>query len=283
MALGVLLPYVSTLIYQNQYCSRLLGGITDELARKGYDLFLHTSMGDNWHLADTGKIPDPRIDGVILAVPELDSPILERCLRVGFPCVPVDYPPDRGATYTVNADDFEGGRLATQHLIELGHRNIVHFQGPDEIASAWLRASGFRSAMTAAGLPYSDASCIPAGFKLKGGYAAMSQLLRRPAAEQPTAIFAANDLCAEGVVRALRDAGRQVPEEFSVVGYDDSPSAELVEPALTSVHAPVYTEGVVAASMLIALVEKRPVETKHAILPVDLKIRASTAPPPGRK
>jgi len=281
MALGVLLPYVSTLIYQNQYCSRLLGGITDELARNGYDLFLHTSMGDNWHLGNPGKLPDPRIDGVILAAPMLGNPILERCLQVGFPCVPVDYPPDRGAAYTVNADDFEGGRLATQHLIDLGHRRIVHFQGPLDIASAWLRAAGFRAAMEAAQLPLTDASCVAAGYTLRAGYAAANQLLRHPEAERPTAIFASNDLCAEGAINALKDAGKRVPEEYSVVGYDDSPSAERVEPSLTTVHYPVYTAGVLAASMLISLVEKRPIETKHAILPVELKVRASTAPAPG--
>jgi LacI family transcriptional regulator len=282
MALGVLLPYVSTLIYQNQYCSRLLGGITDELARNGYDLFLHTSLGDNWHLADPGKVPDARVDGLILAAPPIGNPLLERCLQVGFPCIPVDYPPDRGAAYTVNADDFEGGRLATQHLIELGHRRIVHLQGPPEIASAALREAGFRAAMEAAGLPLSESSVVPSGFRIRDGHAAANQLLRRPLSEQPTAIFAANDLCAEGAIRVLLDAGRRVPADFSVVGYDDSPSAERVEPALTSVHAPVYTEGVLAASMLIALVEKRPVEVKHAILPVDLKVRASTGRAPGR-
>lgn len=278
VVLGVLLPYVSTLIYQNEYCSRLLGGITQELARSGYDLFLHTSMGDQWHLADPARIPDPRIDGLILAVPTLESAILDRCLQVNFPCVPVDYPPDRGASYTVNSDDFTGGRLATQHLIELGHRRIVHFQGPPDIASASLRAAGFHAAMEAAQLPVSAASCIPVGFTVRAGYAAMERLLQLPPAEQPTAIFAANDLCATGALRAIVDSGRRVPADFSVVGYDDNPSSGHLDPALTTVHIPVYSLGVLAASMVIALVESRSIETPHTIVPVHLKVRGSTAP-----
>jgi LacI family transcriptional regulator len=275
-AVGVLLPYVSTLIYHNPFCEQLLSGVTDELVRSRCDLLLHTSLGDAWQHAEIDRIRDPRVDGIVFAVPRLDSDLVSACWSSGFPCIPVDYPPDRDSPYSINPDNVEGARLATQHLLDLGHRRIVHFHGMPEIYSAGLRAQGFRAALERAGLPVTNHSIVPSGYGTQDGYHAMQSVLQRPRAEWPTAVVACNDLCANGALRALAEAGLRVPDDMSLVGFDDSPFAEGLNPPLTTVHVPTYTMGVLASEMLLAVVERREIERPHLILPVKLRVRAST-------
>lgn len=276
--IGLQLPYVSTLIYHNPFCEQFLAGVTDELVRSRYDLLLHTSLGDAWQRVDPDRLQDPRIDGLVFAAPRLDTEVVGRCWAAKFPCIPVDYPADRDSPYSVNPDNFEGGRLATQHLIDLGHRRIVHFQGTPELNSAAPRAQGYRAAMERAGLPVTKYSILPSGYSTQEGYDTMQTLLQHRRPEMPTAVFTANDLCASGALRALREAGLRVPGDLSLVGFDDSPFAERLDPPLTTVHAPIYTMGVLATEMLISVVEKREIEKPHVVLPVKLRIRASTAP-----
>lgn len=279
--LGAVFPFTSTLIYQNPFCLQLLGGITEELVRSGYDLLLNTSIGDAWMDVDPARLIDPRVDGLIIMAPTTTQPLAPLCLERGFPCVPVVYPREREELCTVNADDFEGGRLAGAHLAELGHRRICHLAGPDAIASSQPRADGFRTAMQEAGLPFEENWIIPAGFDWKDGYAAVNRILERPIQERPTAIFAANDLCAEGVLRALREKGFSAPHDFSVMGFDDTGFATRTDPPLTSIHAPIYTMGILAANLLIAQIQKRPIDVRHPVLPVSLTVRESTAAPGG--
>lgn len=130
--------------------------------------------------------------------------------------------------------------------------------------------------MERAGLPVTDQSIVPSGYGTQDGYNAMQSLLKRPRAEWPTAIVASNDICASGALRALAEASLRVPEDMSLVGFDDSPFAEGLNPPLTTVHAPIYTMGVLAAEMLLAVVERREIERPHLMLPVKLRVRAST-------
>jgi DNA-binding LacI/PurR family transcriptional regulator len=281
--LGVIFPFLSTLIYQNPFCIQLLGGITEELIRSGYDLLLNTSIGDAWADVDPARLIDPRVDGLIVVAPPVAQPLVPLCLERRFPCVPVIYPRVQELLCTVNVDDFEGGKLAGAHLIELGHRRICHLAGPDEIASSKPRAAGFRAAMLESNLAFEEDWIIPAGFDWKDGHAAAMRILERPAGERPTAIFAANDLCADGVLRALRETGHSVPHDFSVVGFDDTGFATRTNPPLTTIHAPIYTMGILAANLAISQIEKRPIETRHPVLPVSLTIRDSTASLVGRE
>ncbi|MCC2667610.1 MAG: transcriptional regulator, LacI family, partial [Armatimonadetes bacterium] len=268
--LGLLLPFVSTLIYQNPFCVQLLSGVTDELVRSGYDLLLHTSIGDDWNGIDSSRLLDPRVDGLVVAVPTQDNPLVQRCVAAEFPCVPVVYPGDGSRLCTVNADDYEGGRLAGEHLVALGHRRIVCLAGQPEFSSSAPRVAGFRAALEAGGVPFDPSSVVQSRFGRKAGYACTQELLRLPAGQRPTAIFAANDLCAAGVYQALHEAGVSVPHDMSVVGFDDTSFAERLSPPLTSVHVPIYTMGIMAAALVIAQIQKTEIENRHPVLPVSL-------------
>ena len=133
----------------------------------------------------------------------------------------------------------------------------------------------FCDALEEAGHPITQDLVIEAGFSFAAGYAAMRTLLNRPSAQLPTAIFAANDLCADGAMRAMREFGLDVPKDMAVVGYDDTWFAAMTHPPLTSVHMPIAEMGETAAAMLIDRLEGKELGHTQPILPVSLTIRAS--------
>ncbi|MCS6830945.1 MAG: substrate-binding domain-containing protein, partial [bacterium] len=255
-------------------------GVFEEVVNEGYNLMLHTAVGNDWNAADEKMLLDPRVDGLILVLPSPNSSVIARCHEVQFPAVAVVYTTENRQVCTINADDLHGGFLATQHLIDLGHTCIAHLFGDPKVSTAQPRLQGYLNAMQQAGLSVDPNWVIQAGFDWKDGYAAMQRLLQLPANRRPTAVFAANDLCADGVLRALREYGIRVPEQMSVVGYDDTWFATMTNPPLTSVHMPIYEMGKLAAQVLIALVEGREVRQRQYTLPVHLTVRQSTAPPP---
>jgi LacI family transcriptional regulator len=273
--LGLVFPYSSAFTDRNPFCTQIMSGIFEEVVREKYNLMLHTAIGDDWNDADEKALLDPRVDGVILVLPTPDSPIVARCLQERFPCVTVVYAPHSDEVYAINADEFAGGYLATEHLLGLGHRRIAHLAGNPNVATTEGRKRGYLAALEAAGIVPDPALLLPAGFDWKDGYAAAQCLLAMPSSQRPTAVFAANDLCAEGVLRGLQEQGARVPDDMALVGYDDTWFAAMTKPPLTSVYMPIYEMGVLAAKMLIALVEGRDVAERQPLLSVTLSVRES--------
>jgi DNA-binding LacI/PurR family transcriptional regulator len=135
---------------------------------------------------------------------------------------------------------------------------------------------GYLSALAEAGITPNDALIVPAGFQVRDGYEAMLRILYLPKDQYPTAVFAANDTCAQGALNALQEYGLRVPREVALIGFDDSPLAEALHPTLTSVRMPVEEIGALATQMLVKLVQGEEVEQKQPVLPVQLVIREST-------
>lgn len=271
--LGLVFPYSGAFIDHNPFCDRVLSGVLEEAVRQGYNLMLHTAAGREAEAIEPSSLTDPRVDGLILVVPDIGSPVIEHCLRAEFPYVGLVTGPGRDATCAVNADDFAGGRLATEHLIRLGHRRIAHLVGDANIGSSEPRCKGYLAAVEAAGIAPDPQLVVPAGFSVPDGYAAMTRLLAQP--HSPTAVFATSDLCAEGALRALRDQGLLVPEGVAVVGYDDTWFAAATQPPLTSIHMPIYDMAALAVRKLIARVEPGETPVGESVLPVTLTIRQS--------
>jgi LacI family transcriptional regulator len=277
--LGLVFPYSSAFTERNPFFTQIMAGVLDGVIGARYNVMLHTAIGDEDGVDMSGLL-DPRVDGLILVLPDPDNRIIAECIRRKFPYVAVVCNPDSPQTYAINADDFQGGVLATRHLIELGHTRIAHLIGNPDVATALPRKEGFLAALRQAGIEPDPALIVPAGFDWQSGYFAMQQLLRLPAWERPTAVFAANDLCADSAQRALTEQGLRVPQDTSLVGYDDTWFAAMMQPALTSVHMPIYEMGMAAAAMLVELVEGREVTERQPVLPVSLTIRGSSAAPP---
>jgi DNA-binding LacI/PurR family transcriptional regulator len=177
----------------------------------------------------------------------------------------------------VGATNWSGGRSATRHLIDLGHRRIAMIGGPGQILCCRARLDGYRSAVEAAGMTVDPRLIVATELTREHGRAAALGLLRRP--ERPTAVFCGNDLQALGVYQAARSLGLRIPADLSVVGFDDLPIAGLADPPLTTVHQPLFDMAQAATELALALGRGEKARQPRLELATTLTVRESTAAP----
>jgi LacI family transcriptional regulator len=250
----------------------LMNGILAEVIADRYNLMLYTVPDGQW---DGRKQIDPRVDGMILVLPAPDEPLIERCASAKFPCVAIVTDPCPDPVMTVNADDFRGGYLATKHLIDLGHSQIMILHGGDTVCTNAPRMQGYLAALAECGLHPTDDMVVEAGFDWRPAVDAMEAVLKRPRSQWPTAIFAINDLCASGAIRAIKAAGLRVPEDFAIVGFDDTWLSTTIQPPLTTVRMPIKEMGHLAARMLADEIEGNRPSARHPVFEVTLTVRQS--------
>ena len=216
--------------------------------------------------------------GAILVLSELDDQQRDALDRRGLPFVVVDAVnrPAPG-TLSVGTTNFAGGYAATEHLIGLGHRRIAVIGGPEQLECSRARVAGYRAAMESAGLPVDRRLVRHSTFQHDGGFRTAGELLAQ--SEPPTAVLAGCDEQATGVYEAVRRAGRSIPGDVSVVGFDDLSFARWTAPPLTTVRQPLHDMGVAAARILLRIVSGERVDPVRTELPTELVIRGSTAPP----
>ena len=178
---------------------------------------------------------------------------------------------------TISANNWAGGLSATQHLVALGHRRIAHVAGRPTLWCSRARLDGYRAELQTAGLPAHPELVVEGDFNFESGFRAGRRLL--DLADPPTAIFAASDEMALGVTEALRRARLSVPEDVSVIGFDDLPLVRWSSPPLTTVSQPLVAMGRLAVHTVIRLVEGEQLESKRVELATTLVVRDSTAPP----
>jgi LacI family transcriptional regulator len=179
---------------------------------------------------------------------------------------------------TVSAAHTSGASEAVEHLLGLGHRRIAAITGPQGWIATEERRRGYRAALAAAGVMPDPRLEIEADFRTKGGLQAALSLLALD--DPPTAIFAFNDMLAIGAMQAARQRGIRVPEELSVIGFDDTFEASIVTPTLTTVRQPLAEMGRMAVALLVRLLGNQRMEALHVELETKLVVRESTAPPP---
>ena len=216
---------------------------------------------------------------VIAVVSEMSAADIAALARVHMPIVvidPINMP--RSRVISVGSTNFTGGFTATQHLLDLGHRRIAYIGGPATAACNQARMHGYRSAMEAAGAPITKGYVRNGRFRYGDGLTEGAALLAL--GQPPTAIFAANDETALGVLEAARTRGLRIPEDLSVVGFDDTEVARLASPPLTAVAQPLRKMGAVALRTALRLAAGERVDSHHVELATELVVRDSTAPPP---
>lgn len=214
----------------------------------------------------------------VLSVAQLSDSERDQLRASGIPFVvfdPTDELPDD--VPFVGATNWAGGRAATRHLARLGHRRIAMVGGSDQILCCRARLDGYRAALEAAGLPADPDLVVRAGLTREDGYAVAATLLARP--DRPTAIFAANDLQALGVYQAAREAGLRIPQDVSVVGFDDLPVVAWVDPPMTTVHQPLTQMAAVATELALSIGRGETVPQTGLEIATTLTVRASTGPP----
>jgi LacI family transcriptional regulator len=261
------------------YVTQILRGFEAALEPTGYRLVISSrSNEDESERKWLNKISDGWTDGAALVLSAGQPARLEALRRLNVPLVVIDHEGGVGSDIpAVGATNWDGARAATEYLLSLGHRRIGMFRGPATYRCVAERVSGYRSAMETARAPVDEAWIRDGSFDPGDGYNQTLALLDLP--NPPTAIFAGNDLQAFGSYAALRERGLHVPDDMSVVGFDDTFTAALVTPPLTTVRQPLAEMGRVAAQTLLRLVEGQPLDSPRVELACSLAIRESCAPP----
>lgn len=216
--------------------------------------------------------------GVILVLSSLDATQRHQLESRSIPFVVVDTAgePPAGVP-TVGSNNWNGGLSAVRHLLALGHRRIGVVSGPHDVLCSRARVDGYRSALEEAGVPWDPDLVRWGDFAVNGGYRHARDLLALP--DRPTAVFAGSDLQSLGVMRAAREAGLRIPEDLSVVGYDDLPIAQWLGPSLTTVRQPLREMASTATQMLLDLAGGATLPNPRIDLATELVVRESTAPP----
>jgi DNA-binding LacI/PurR family transcriptional regulator len=213
------------------------------------------------------------VDGVLLVSLHGSDPLPEQLAARGIPVVVGGRPPSPGITY-VDVDNQRGAGLAVQHLVSQGRRRVATIAGPQDMPAGADRLAGYHEALGTAGLAMDKRLVEIADFSLEGGRSAMERLLQR--ARDIDGVFIASDLMAVGALSALQAAGRHVPEDVAVVGFDDSPLAAQSKPTLSSIHQPIEEMGREMARLLTRMVASRDRAARRVILATELVVRASS-------
>ncbi|SEQ18821.1 transcriptional regulator, LacI family [Faunimonas pinastri] len=250
-----------------------------EAAALGYSLLIFNSRNEiSRELSLLSRITDHQVDGAILMTNHVDDGQLGEAVRKARFVVLADEDVSGADVPRVFADNETGGALATRHLIATGHHRIAFIGGPRGLVSTEGRLAGFEMAMKEAGLP-TEAALTRFGFySEQAGAEAFRELMSMP--EPPTAIFAIADLLAVGVISAAREMGVTIPDDLSVVSFDDIPYAHLLNPPLTTVHQSADEFGRVSARLLVDLIHGRSGSGERHSIPVKLIERGSVSAPP---
>jgi LacI family transcriptional regulator len=262
----------------NPFFTTIARGVEDAARAQGYAvMFCNTDESVDEEIEYVSVLIQRRVDGVLL-VPAADSSVSTELLgRHGLPVVVLDRRPSSGGVDAVRADSEGGAYLAVRHLIELGHRRVAVLAGRESVSTSADRVAGYRRAMAEAGIGPELHTILFGEYTEASGHAMTTQLLG--AAEVPTAVFACNNFIAFGAMQRLREAGVKIPEDMSVVVFDDLPQGWIL-PFLTVISQPAYEIGKQACELMLArLASNDPLEARTIVLPSSLIVRQSSAPP----
>ena len=262
-----------TRVFAEPFFAGMARGVASALAATDLQLVLLMAQDPAQRERVVRYIVNHHADGVLLASLHGDDPLPGTLERAGVPAVLIGRPAGTAPASYVDADNRGGACKAVGHLVALGRRRIATIAGPPDMGVGQDRLDGYRDALAAAELDGAGDLVETGDFTDEGGAAAMDRLLGRPG-PPVDAVFAASDLMAVGALRALRAAGRRVPDDVAVVGFEDSAVARYAHPPLTTVRQPIEELGRQATRLLLARVAGEPAGM-HLILDVDLVVRAS--------
>jgi LacI family transcriptional regulator len=271
--IALLLPDIT-----NPFYAELVSGIQERALEARHTMLLCTTESDPEREEQyLSLLRAKQVDGVLVDGLVLPPDRIARFVREGLPIVCLDRDVDSTSVPLVQVDNRLGARLATEHLLSLGHTRIAHVSGAPDLRISQERVQGYRDALAAAGVK-PDWDLIAVGsFLEEGGYEAARTLLDR---SDFTGVFAANDLSAIGVMHAIVESGRAIPGDVSVVGFDDLRLSRFTTPPLTTIHQPAFEIAQRATQLLLDLADGREVTQLLHLLEPELVVRRSTAPPP---
>jgi LacI family transcriptional regulator len=263
----------------NPFFAILFRGIEDALAASGYSVIMANTDDDPAREQHSiSMLRGRQVDGLLIATARREDPALQMLAETGFPFVLVNRHTDPLPKNAVIPDDYAGAAAAVGHLVALGHRRIAHIAGSDDMSTGHTRRQGYLDALQRHHLPADPDLLVHGSYRDSGGYAAMQRLLGLPM--PPSAVFAVNDLAAVGAMRAIEEAGFRVPDDISVVGFNDLSAAIGLMRPLTTIRLPLHDMGKAAAERLLAQITGGAMSSEPVVIPVELVARASTGPAP---
>lgn len=273
-SVGVVISEPTARLFSDPFFPRLLRGMNGVLSARDIQLVL--LMPEAEDAERTGAyVAAGHVDGVVMVSLHAKDPLLSSLAASTTPLVLVGRPPGGVTASFVDVDNRQGAKSAVEHLISAGRRVVATIAGPSDMPVGTDRLAGYRDATAEAGLPNDGRLIAHGDFTQESGSVAMTRLLAaRPNID---AVFAASDLMAVGALSALVAAGRRVPADVAIVGYDDSPVAMSTSPQLTSVHQPIEEMGLEAARLLLDAIDERDRPKRRVILATDLVKRASSS------
>jgi len=267
--IALVIPDISDVFY-----AKIIKGVEKTLSRHGYFLNLYSTHANPEKEHQVFDFLNMGIvDGVIVMAYHIDEGFINKIIDSKIPFVFIDYPYDGENIYSVVVDNEDGGFKATEYLISLGHREIAFIHGSKEAWDSEFRFRGYLKALEKYNIPFNEKLVLRGDFTREGGYKAVKSLLST--GEKFTAIFSANDHMALGAIKALKEEGLRVPEDVSVIGFDNIEASVLSNPPLTTIMQPIYQLGEVSAKILIRLLSGEVLEQKKYFLKTQLIERRS--------
>ncbi len=272
-SIGLVVSETEEQLFGDWFFGAIVRGINAELADSDVQLIFTMARSD----ADRQRLEhyalNRHVDGLLLVSVHGNDPLPHALANAGVPVVMAGRPVEEDGILVVDADNRGGARSATEHLLAAGRRRVATITGPLDMSAGVDRLEGYYDALRAAKRRPAKSLVAHSDFSEEGGHATMAALLRR----EPTldGVFVASDMVAAGALRALRDAGRAVPREVAVVGFDDRPVARLLQPPLTTIRQPIDEMGRQMTRMLLATIRGEPIPERQIILPTELVVRES--------
>ena len=269
--IGLVIPLAIQSLFEDPFFPRLMQGISMGCNNHDYTLslfLLHTLEEEARLYARISR--SQLLDGVIVTATRGGDPLIPQLIANRIPFVVHGRHEDPRVSF-VEVDNVTGAYTAATHLVRLGRRRIALITGPSASLAAEDRKRGYLKALHERMVRVDESLIVHGDFTETSGYEEMQRLLPH----EPDAVFVASDTMALGALRALREAGKRVPDEVALVGFDDTPQAATASPALTTIRQPIQQTGVLAVEVLIDILENGADPPRRVILPTDLVIRAS--------
>ncbi|OPH53686.1 substrate-binding domain-containing protein [Vibrio campbellii] len=259
----------------NPFFGEVVKGVERSCYHKGYSLILCNTEGDNERMRESiNTLLQKRVDGLILMCSSLEGERIDVFERYpDIPVVVMDWGPMLFTSDKIQDNSLRGGYLAAKYLIDCGHKEVGCITGPLIKHQAQMRYEGYKRAMLEAELEFNANWIVESDFECEGGYQAFKKMVER--GSLPSSIFVSNDMMAMGVINAANELGIQIPEQLSIIGYDDIHIAKFMSPSLTTIHQPKYRLGQAAVETLLRKLDEKSDEAQVVQLEPTLVERKS--------
>ncbi|MDB5053035.1 MAG: transcriptional regulator, LacI family protein [Bacilli bacterium] len=276
--IGMILPRPAEELFQNHFFAEIIRGITTQASRNGFDVLMTTGNTEQDEIqAVTRLSKGRRVDGIILLQSRKNDPLITFLQKEKFPFVLIGHYAEDEQVHCVDNDNIQAAYDATLHLISQGHERIGFVSGPPYLTVSQDRLTGYQKALVDHGLRMQPEWIVEGEFLQESGYRAMSFFMSLH--ERPTALVVIDDIVTFGILRGLNELGYSVPDDLSLISFNNISLAELSSPPLSSIDIGIYQLGYMASQMLIRIIQGDIPQQTRMIVPHRLMIRQSSLYP----